>query len=197
MPGIDISSIQQSKSVSKKTKGLDAIISFLNKDISLSKELPDKKKEAFYSDIYMLLSSNLDIKTILELVEQGQSRKKDELLVKEIKEMVIAGIPLSSALEKTGKFSKYETLSIKIGEETGKTVEVARQLLTFFKNKVKQKRLLINALTYPSVVVTTSILAIVFLLKYVVPMFAGVFKRFGGELPKITKFILKVSALIS
>lgn len=43
---------------------------------------------------------------------------------------------------------------------------------------------------------TTSLGAVFFMLKFVVPMFADVFTRFGGELPAITALILNISLFL-
>jgi type II secretory pathway component PulF len=50
-----------------------------------------------------------------------------------------------------------------------------------------------HSLTYPCVVLSTSLGAVFFMLKFVVPMFGDVFKRFGGQLPWITEKIISVS----
>jgi type IV pilus assembly protein PilC len=42
-------------------------------------------------------------------------------------------------------------------------------------------------------VVVTAFIAVFFMLKFIVPMFTEVFKRFKGELPPLTKFIISIS----
>jgi type IV pilus assembly protein PilC len=66
----------------------------------------------------------------------------------------------------------------------------------FYQNKIKQRRKIVSALTYPCVVLTTSLGAVFFMLKFVVPMFGDVFKRFGGHLPWITEKIIDISAIM-
>jgi type II secretory pathway component PulF len=48
-------------------------------------------------------------------------------------------------------------------------------------------------LSYPVVVLFTAFLAILFMLQFVVPMFADIFKQQKVELPWITKVILNAS----
>jgi type IV pilus assembly protein PilC len=43
---------------------------------------------------------------------------------------------------------------------------------------------------------TIAVLAIAFMLTYVVPMFADVLKRFGGELPLMTRMVMKLSGVV-
>lgn len=110
-----------------------------------------------------------------------------------IQDAVLGGTTFSQALQQTGKFSLYEVYSLQIGEETGKLIEVLHDLAKFYENKIKQRRKITSALTYPCVVLTSSLGAVFFMLKFVVPMFSDVFKRFGGKLPWITEKIIGVS----
>ncbi|MGZ4058654.1 MAG: type II secretion system F family protein [Bacteroidia bacterium] len=54
-----------------------------------------------------------------------------------------------------------------------------------------------SALSYPLIVFFASTGAIAFMMKFVVPMFSDVFKRFKGELPAFTKFIIHMSDAFS
>jgi type IV pilus assembly protein PilC len=75
--------------------------------------------------------------------------------------------------------------------------EVLNDLSAFFAGKIAQKRQIVNALSYPLIVLVTAFGAIFFMLKFVVPMFADVFKRFNSDLPSLTKFIINISAVFS
>jgi type IV pilus assembly protein PilC len=194
---LDVSTL---KTVSKKKKKEDdkSIFDFLNKDISLfGKSLSDKKKEAFYHEMAILLIAGVDIKTTLELIAEEQTNKKDKILYLQLKDKIIAGSTLSDAIKGSEYFSPYEFHSLQIGEESGKLTIVLEELASYYKNKVKQKRQIISALTYPIIVLCTAVGAIFFMMNFIVPMFAEVFKRFGGELPFITSLILSISDSIA
>src|SRR5690606_7993877 len=96
-------------------------------------------------------------------------------------------------MQQAGKFSDYEFYSIRIGEETGRLAEVLTDLAKFFKSKIQQRRKIISAVTYPVMVLCTSLGAVFFMIQFVVPMFADVCQRFGGKLPWITALIIKLS----
>lgn len=192
MPSIDISRYKFGKQKPKEEKF--SITALLTKDISFSSgQLPDKRKEAFYLEFSTLLQSGIDIKTALELILVEQEKASDKVLFNEIKKRVIEGSSLSEGIRSAGKFSDYEYHSIRIGEETGKLGEVLADLASYFKSRMHQKRKIISAITYPAIVLTTSLGAVFFMINFVVPMFADVFKRFGGKLPWITEFILGIS----
>ena len=111
--------------------------------------------------------------------------------------MIVGGSSLSSSLKDSGKFSPHEYYSVQIGEETGELVVVLEELSKFFSKKINQRRQIITALSYPIIVLFVAIGAITFMMNFIVPMFASVFSRFGGELPAITKVIISISNFLS
>nr|WP_199157674.1 type II secretion system F family protein [Pedobacter sp. ASV2] len=193
MPSIDISGYKQKpKKINHSSK--NGLLELLNKDISFgSSQLSDKKKEAFYNELGTLTRSGIDIKTALELTCSSYTQVKDLELFKKIQAEVVSGKSLSDALKNENKFSSYEYFSVSIGEETGRLGEVLGELAKYYKSKITQRRKIIGAITYPILVLSTSLAAIFFMIKFVVPMFADIFKRFGGKLPYITALIVSFS----
>jgi type IV pilus assembly protein PilC len=198
MPSIDLSRFENKKKIKPPVKGENgSLIALLNKDIRLgSAELSDKKKEALYLELSSLLNAGINLKSSLELIVSSQEKEKDQTLLKQIQEKVLNGSALSKAMEQSSKFSLYEVYSLQIGEETGKLNEILLDLARFYQNKIKQRRKIISSLTYPCVVLCTSLGAVFFMLKFVVPMFGDVFKRFGGRLPWITEKIIGISQVM-
>ena len=194
---IDLNKIQSAKAIKKtagKTSEGGSMFDLLNKDIKLfGSQLKDQTKESFYSELTTLFSAGVDIKTALELIEEEQEKEVDRVLFKKIKDDVVSGISLSASIENTGKFSPYEFHSLRIGEESGKLNFVLTDLSKFFSRKINQQRQIVSALTYPAIVFSVAFGAVFFMMNFIVPMFADVFKRFGGDLPGITQFIIDLS----
>lgn len=176
---------------------LELILAFMQKDIQLGGSgLNDKFKESFFMDLFVLLSAGVDIKSTMELMIKEQKKDKERQLITDIKENIIQGATMSEALKKTEKFSPYDYFSVQIGEETGKINEVLQNLSGFYTNKIKQSRQVVSALSYPVVVLTASIGAIAFMMQFVVPMFSDIFRTMKGDLPWITKMILRLSDVV-
>lgn len=195
---IELKQISNKEERSKNSSSYSKFTNILNKDIQLSgNKLKDKKKERFYSDLYTLLSSGIDIKTAMELIIEEQKRKADIKMWNDIQKRVIEGSGLSDAIQQSGRFSDYEYYSLKIGEESGRLNEIMRELSSFFNKKIKQKRQLVSAFSYPIMVLFTAVFVMIFMMNFIVPMFVDVYKRFNGELPGITKFVIKLSEFIS
>lgn len=195
---LDIDKIRLPDSKHKKPAQGFNLTQRLNKDISLSSGgFGDARKENLYSKMNILLTAGIDIRTILELLAKEQKKASDRSLIKQILDEVVKGKSLSQAFLSAGKFSPFEYYSLQIGEETGKLSEVLTDLTAYFHHKIAQQRKFISAISYPVVVLATAFGAVLFMMKFLVPLFADVYKRFGGELPWVTKAVLYVSDILS
>lgn len=168
----------------------------LSRDIAFfDKKFGQTQKEAFYSELGLLLSSGIDIKTALEIIEDQMKVKKHRGIIVQIKDDIISGNAVWEAIHKHPKtFSIYEYQSIRIGEESGKLPEVLMELGKFYTSAIKLRRQVISTLTYPVVVLVMSVLIVQFMLSFVVPMFSDIFKHTGADLPATTQLLIKVSA---
>ncbi len=176
---------------SKSNFDLDAM---LKTEISLfGNSFSNKKKEAFYTEISVLLNAGISLKDTLVLIANEQKKQKDKALLEHIVTTIVHGSSFSESIKSVKDFSEYEYYSIKIGEETGTLKKVTKELGLFFKRRNEQRRTVLNALSYPIVVLITAVLAVLFMLKYVVPMFEDIFKQNQVDLPWLTKVIIKTS----
>jgi type IV pilus assembly protein PilC len=195
---IDISKLKRTSGNTSQKKESKSISEILSQDISLfGNNLGDDKKEAFYMELEILLSAGVDIKTALELIVRELPKEKDKQLFEKIKDDVVKkGIPLSEAMKDSGKFSAYEYFSIQIGEETGKIHTILKELSSYYHSMIRQKRQVVSALTYPAIMITTSVGVLVFMLAFVVPMLSDMYKRVGQDLPFLTQVIIDISDFV-
>ena len=168
----------------------------LKTEISLfGNSFSNKKKEAFYTELSVLLNAGISLKEALSLLEEEQKKRTDKVLLTNIVEDLISGKSFSDSIKGFKDFTEYEYYSIKIGEETGTLQKVTEELGLFFRRRNEQRRNVMNALSYPIVVLITAMLAVLFMLRYVVPMFADIFKQHQVELPWLTKMVINASNL--
>ncbi len=196
MAGINISELKST--AQKPSRKEPSKKGLLDREITLfGGGLTDKKKEAFHGEMAVLMEAGVDIRSALEIIENEQPKQKDKSLFESLRKQVIDGKSFSEAIQQSKQFSAYEYHSIRIGEETGKLPRVQKELASYFQKKVKQRRQLVSALSYPVFILMVSVGAVLFMLSFVVPMFADVFKRFGGELPAITQMVIDASNFVS
>lgn len=197
MAQIDLKKYQQKSSAPSaksepKSRGLTDV---MNMEVRwMEKKFGAKEKEAFYSELGLLLSTGVNIKTAFEIIEEEMTNKKHRALLEQIKNAIIGGKSIHEAVgEHAHLFSKYEIQSIKIGEETGKLPEVLKELGAFYLSSIKLRRQIVGVLTYPVVVISMAILIVYFMLSFVVPVFSDIFTQTGGELPQLTQLLIRLS----
>src|SRR3954463_4807822 len=109
-----------------------------------------------------------------------------------------APLPLSDALERHPKvFNQLFVAMARAGETGGvldqSLVRVADQL----ESADSLRRQVRAAMAYPLVVMGFAFTVLIALVVFLVPVFIGVFKEFGGDLPTITKFTVALSKAIT
>ncbi|WP_442267062.1 type II secretion system F family protein [Tenacibaculum sp. ZS6-P6] len=177
----------------KEDKSFD-IDSLLKKEITLfGSAFSNKKREAFYTELYVLLQAGLELKDALDLILKEQKKEFDVNLFQNIINDLILGKNFSEALRARNVFSDYEYYSVQIGEKTGTLNRVIEELSIFYKQRNEQRRNVINALSYPLIILITAFFAVLFMMQFVVPMFADIFKQNKVELPWITSQIINAS----
>lgn len=197
MASIKIEQLKSKRDGKDSNSWIDVVKRIMTKEFSWgNKKFSDKKKANFYNDLNILLSSGIDLHSTLNLMNEEVSKKDEKAVYSQIRENVVNGSSLSESIEKTGKFSAYETYSIKIGEETGCLNDILKDLVSFYTKRIEQKRKMKSAFSYPLFVLCVAVIAVVFMMIFVVPMFQDVFARFGNDLPYMTQLVIDVSNLL-
>ncbi|MEK6151985.1 type II secretion system F family protein [Flavobacteriaceae bacterium 3-367] len=180
-----------------RNKGEGRLTTLLQQEITFfGAAFSNKKKEEFYTELSILLKAGITLKEALNLIVENQKKEKPRLFYQEMVDGLVSGQSFSEVLHAKKEFSEYEYHSLRIGEETGTMPLITEELGKFFGRKNEQRRILVNALTYPVVILITAILVVIFMLRMVVPMFQDIFRQNQVELPGITKMIIGASDFI-
>src|SRR6476646_12284333 len=139
--------------------------------------------------------------TILRALYVLEAQTENKILMEAIvavRKDVEAGLPLSDALERHPKIFSPLFVSMTRAGETGgmldqSLIRVADQL----EKEDSLRRQVKSAMTYPAVVLSFAGIVLIALVTFLVPVFIGVFKQFGGDLPAITKLTVAMSKAIT
>jgi type IV pilus assembly protein PilC len=176
---------------------IDGLEQLLKKEITLfGTFFSNKKKEGFYTELAVLLKAGIHLREALELLSDNQKKDKIKNFYAQMLEDLDAGKSFSEILQARKEFTEYEYYSVQIGEESGNLIKIVEELGIFFSGKNEQRRNLMNAMTYPIIILCTAILVVVFMLRMVVPMFEDIFRQNGVELPTITMWIIAASNFV-
>jgi type IV pilus assembly protein PilC len=145
-----------------------------------------------------MVSSGMTILRALYVLEaQTENKKLAEVLVK-VRKDVEAGLSLSDALERHPKTFDPLFVSMTRAGETGGMLETAlERVADQLEAADSLRRQVKSAMVYPIVVLTFAFAVLIGLVVFIVPVFVGVFKQFGGDLPAITKLTVGLSHLMT
>jgi len=105
--------------------------------------------------------------------------------------MLKSGYPLWKAMESIPEaFSPFYTSVIRLNEKIGNLPEGMNNLALYLDNEEKKRSKLISSLTYPFIILLSSIVMVAFLLFYVFPRFMPLFENEGAEIPQMTQILL-------
>jgi len=189
--------LEHTASIPQKSTERDWLANTLQKEVTLfGKSFGNKKKEDFYTELAVLLKAGINLKDSLSLIQENQKKEKLKFFFGEMVDSLVSGKSFFEILRTKKEFTEYEYYSIKIGEETGTLSRIIEELGKFFARKNEQRRGLINALTYPIIILVTAVMVVIFMLRMVVPMFEDIFKQNNVDLPAITRMIVSASNFI-
>ncbi len=152
----------------------------------------------FARQLATMISSGMSIlRSLYVLEEQTESKFLKETIVA-VRKNVEAGLPLSDSMARHPKvFSPLFVAMTQAGEMggvlEGALVRVADQL----EKDASLRRQIKSAMVYPVLVITFALGIMLALCAFLIPVFIGVFKEFGGELPAITKVSVFASKVVT
>ena len=145
-----------------------------------------------------MVSSGMSLLRALYVIEE---QTEDDMLVEiwgAVRADVEAGIALSEALAKhPDTFNRLYTSMVAAGETGGILDSTLLRVADQLEKDAALKRQVKAAMVYPAVIGGFSLIVLVALVVFLVPVFEKVFKDFGGELPAITKFTVFLSHLFT
>jgi type IV pilus assembly protein PilC len=163
-------------------------------NIDLFKKVKSEDLTIMTRQLATMVSSGMSILRALYVLEAQTENDKLTDTIVAVRKDVEAGLPLSDALERHPKiFSRLFVAMTRAGETGGlldaSLLRVADQL----EKEDALRRQIKSAMVYPAVVMSVASLVLFALVTFLVPVFAGIFKQFGGDLPAVTQLTVAMS----
>lgn len=172
-------------------------ISKLGAMLTFSNEMRYKELVFFLTQLSTYIKSGIPLADAIIILENQTNKKKKKDLFKRISYELNTGANFSEALARQGNvFPKLLINMLKTSELTGNLTEALDDMAAYYKTADSNRKQIISALTYPSVVLVIAIIVLTFLLIFVVPQFEGIFEQLGADLPGITVFLISLSAFV-
>jgi type IV pilus assembly protein PilC len=152
----------------------------------------------FSRQLSTMISSGMSIlRALYVLEEQTQNKFLKETIV-QVRKDVEAGLSLSDAMARHPKvFNPLFVAMTQAGEAGGVLESSLQRVADQLEKDASLRRQIRAAMVYPVMVIIFAVGIMMALCAFLIPVFVGVFKEFGGELPAITKVSLFASHMVT
>lgn len=194
----------QNQVVSRLKQQGYAPVSVTKTNVGMQKELTipgfGKKKvklkdlAVFSRQFATMIGAGLSLLRALTILTEQTENKELARVLGEVRNDIESGGSLSSGMAKhPDVFPPLMTNMTKAGEVGGFLDTVLLQIATNYEAETKLRGKVKAAMTYPVVVLCIALLAVVGMLLFIVPVFAGLFSSLGGTLPLPTRILVVLS----
>lgn len=157
-------------------------------------KLKSKELLEFTLDLSVLVNAGITVLSGLGNLAEDAANKSTQRVIRDIYHKIEEGFSIKGALSAQPKtFSKIYVALIGVGEATGQLGKVLNDLGKLLEWEMDLKAKIIEAATYPIILITVMLGVVALLLIKVIPTFEPVFATMGAKLPLPTQFLLVVS----
>src|ERR1700731_1764164 len=154
------------------------------------KKLNVEKFLIFNQQFVTLIRAGLPILKGLELLADRLTDPKLSRYIQGVRQEVKNGALLSDAFARQGVFPPIYVTSVLAGERSGSLAEVLERFITYQKLALSVRKKLLVSRMYPAVLIFMVIGLIIFLITFVVPNFAELYKSMQAQLPTATLVLI-------
>lgn len=153
-----------------------------------------KELTVFCRQFSTMLVSGVGIIKSLDILHGQATNPKFKAIIKRVYESVQRGQSFSAALSaQEGAFPDLMVSMVEAGEASGSLDRVMERVADHFEKTMKTKNKVRNAMMYPIILGTLTVLVVLLLMVFVVPVFIDMFGTAGAELPLPTKILVAIS----
>lgn len=144
-----------------------------------------------------LLKAGVALLRSLEIIRAGTVNPFFKRVLGKLEQAVSSGTPLSAGMKSHPKVFPWLWINlVEVGEATGKLPEVLEEIAHYQEAAQRVKSKVISAFMYPGILTVAVVLAMTFLMVFIVPKFAEIFESQHMQLPLITQVVLQISDVI-
>jgi type IV pilus assembly protein PilC len=156
------------------------------------KKLNLEKFLIFNQQFVTLIRAGLPILKSLDLLADRLTDPKLGPHIKAVRDEVRTGSLLSDAFLHQGIFPAIYVTTVLAGEKSGSLVEVLERYISYQRMALAVRKKILLSLMYPSFLVVLVIALVIFLVTFVVPNFADLYKSMNAALPPMTVLLITV-----
>jgi len=163
-------------------------------ELAFMKRVKASELAIFSRQLSTMITAGMSILRSLYVLEVQTEGKFLKETIVGVRKDVEAGLSLSAAMERHPKvFNPLFVAMTQAGEAGGVLESALVRVADQLEKDASLRRQIKSAMIYPALVITFAIGVMMALVAFLVPVFEGVFKQFGGKLPGITQISVGLS----
>src|ERR1700689_307327 len=167
-------------------------------ELSFLKSVKAAELAVFSRQLATMIASGMSILRALYVLEEQTSNKFLKETIIAVRKDVEAGLSLSDSMSRHPKvFNPLFVAMAQAGEMGGVLEDALMRVADQLQKDASLKRQVRSAMIYPTLVIVFAIGVMMALVAFLVPVFVGVFKQFGGNLPAPTKISVAASHFVT
>ncbi|HSZ13638.1 MAG TPA: type II secretion system F family protein [Solirubrobacteraceae bacterium] len=166
-------------------------------ELAFMKRVSANDLAIFARQLSTMISSGMSIlRALYVLEEQTEDKFLTETIVA-VRKDVEAGLSLSDSMARHPKvFNPLFVAMTQAGEMGGVLEDALVRVANQLQKDAALRRQVKSAMVYPIMVIIFALGVMMALVAFLVPVFEGVFKEFGGELPAMTQVSVVLSEIV-
>ena len=140
-----------------------------------------------------LIKAGIPILRALDLLATRATTPKLRPVLTQIRDRVREGKSLSEAVDEAGVFSKVYSTALLAGEKSGNLSGVLEFYIAYQKVSTGVRKKILATLVYPVLLIVVASVIVTYLVTFVVPKFAVLYRDLGVELPASTKLLMALT----
>ena len=160
-------------------------------------KVKDKEMAIFTRQFSTMIVAGLPLVQCLNILAEQSESKTLRSVTGQVARHVEAGSTLADALRRHPRtFDDLFTNLVEVGEAGGILDVVLQRLAAYIEKAAALKRKVKAAMVYPCAIIGVALLVVIFMLTFVIPTFAQMFKDLGADLPLPTKIVMILSDFV-
>ena len=145
-----------------------------------------------------MIDSGLPIAQALNILAEQSESKPLRSVVSVIASDIASGQTLAESFRKYPRiFNDLFTNLIEAGESGGVLDVVLQRLSGYIEKAASLKRKVKSAMVYPITIISVALIVVMFMMIFIIPTFAKMFKDMGADLPLPTAIVIAISNFVT
>lgn len=151
----------------------------------------------FSQELLALLEAGLSLVESLEALAEKEQQAEVRKTLVQIIATLYEGHTLSHALQHSpADFPRLYVATVRASEKTGGLQEALVRYVAYQTQMDAVRRQVVSASIYPLLLIGVGALVTLFLMVYVVPRFSHIYAEIGGELPAMSRLLMRWGQLL-